>query len=107
MICVGGVAVNAQIRMSGTFAYSAQGNVVTFGVQRIDNFNSIFSTSGTLAVQLWATTTPYNGVGTLFGNKIAEVNIGQLQGGFFLSNVVEPRRLTICHRPESTILFSF
>ena len=86
--------LNAQIRMSGTFTYSSQGNVVTFGVQRIDNFNSIFSISGTLAIQLWATTAPYNGVGTLVGNKLAEVNIGQLQGGFFFSNVVRTTTIT-------------
>ena len=83
----GAVDVQAQIRMSGTFAYSAQGNLVAFGVDRIENFRSIFTTSGTLAIQLWATNSPYNGVGTLFGYKGAEVSIGTLQGGFFFSNV--------------------
>lgn len=92
--------LNAQIHMSGTFAYSAQGNLVTLGVQRIDNFNSIFSISGTLAIQLWATAVPYNGIGILTGHKIAEVSIGQLQGGFFFSNLF--RTTTINSPPAGT-----
>ena len=98
--CFGALNLNAQIRMSGTFAYSSQGNVVTFGVQRIDNFNSIFSISGTLAIQLWATAAPYSGVGTLTGYKGAEVSIGQLQGGFFFSNIT--RTTTINSPPAGT-----
>jgi hypothetical protein len=88
--------------MSSPFGYSYQDatrSVVTLNVQRIDNFNSVFSTSGTLSIQLWATTAPYNGVGTLFGNKIAEVNIGQLQGGFFFSNIF--RTVTLSNLPAT------
>jgi hypothetical protein len=88
MFAFGAANLQAQIRMSGTFAYSAQGNVVAFGVDRIDNFRSGFTTSGTLAIQLWATTAPYSGAGTLFGYKGAEVSIGTLQGGYYISPVI-------------------
>lgn len=77
----------AQIRFSGTFAYSAVGTTVAFGVSRIDNFNLIGSRSGTLAIQLWATTFPYTGFTNLFGNRIAEVELGTLLGGYYLSPV--------------------
>ncbi len=77
----------AQVRFSGNFAYSGVGNAVTFGVTRIDNFRPLGTVSGTLAIQLWATTVPYAGVSTLIGNKIAEVQIGTLLGGYYLSPV--------------------
>jgi hypothetical protein len=90
----GAVDARAQIRMSGTYAYSAQGNVVTFGVERIESFRPFFNTSGTLAIQLWATSAPYSGAGVLTGFKGAEVSIGTLQGGFYFSNVVRTATVT-------------
>jgi hypothetical protein len=45
------------------------------------------STSGTLALQLWATSTVYTG-GSLFGYKLVESTIGTLQGGFYIDNIV-------------------
>lgn len=77
----------AQIKFSGTFAYSAVGNTVTFGVTRIDNFRPIGTISGTLAIQLWTTTLPYSGISTLVGNKVAEVQLGTLLGGYYISPI--------------------
>ena len=82
-----GSDLQAQIRFSGTFAYSAVGNTVTFGVTRIDNLRPLGTSSGTLAIQLWATALPYGGSSTLIGNKIAEVSLGTLLGGYYLPPV--------------------
>ena len=88
--------------MSGTFAYVSQGSAVAFGVERIENFRSVFTTSGTLAIQLWATDLPYSGFGTLFGYKGAEVNIGTLQGGYFLSNVARTATINLSVVPAGS-----
>lgn len=45
-------------------------------------------TSGTLAIQLWATDYAYSGSGTMFGYKLTETSLGTLQGGYFIYNVV-------------------
>jgi Immunoglobulin I-set domain/Immunoglobulin domain len=80
--------LSAQIRMSGIFAFNRVGPQVTYGIERIDNYRPLFSVSGTLAIQLWATALPYTGSGSLFGYKLTETSIGRLNGGFFLSNIV-------------------
>ena len=88
------VRVGAQILMSGTFYYSAVGNVVTYGVDRITNYRPYYTTSGTLAIQGWATSAPYYGGGTLVGYKLVESPIGTLQGGYYFSNVIRTQTLT-------------
>jgi hypothetical protein len=79
--------------MSGTLVYESAGNVVSFGVSRIDNFRPLGSVSGTLAISLWATNLPYSGSGLLVGNKIAEVELGTLLGGYYLSPVIRATTL--------------
>ncbi|MSU48876.1 MAG: hypothetical protein EXS37_07285 [Opitutus sp.] len=55
-----------------------------------------------MAIQLWATNLPYSGVGTLTGYKGAEVSIGTLQGGFFLSNVARTATINVSSIPSGT-----
>jgi len=86
--------VGAQILMSGTFYYSAVGNVVTYGVDRITNYRPFYTTSGTLAIQGWATSAPYYGGGTLVGYKLVESPLGTLQGGYYFANVMRTQTLT-------------
>ncbi len=86
--------VGAQILMSGTFYYSAVGNVVTYGVDRITNYRPYYTTSGTLAIQGWATSAPYYGGGSLVGFKLVESPIGTLQGGYYFANVIRTQTLT-------------
>jgi hypothetical protein len=86
--------VGAQILMSGTFYYSAVGNVVTYGVDRITNYRPYYTTSGTLAIQGWATSAPYFGGSTLVGYKLVESPIGTLQGGYYFANVIRTQTLT-------------
>ena len=80
--------------MSGTFYYSAVGNVVTYGVDRITNYRPFYTTSGTLAIQGWATSAPYYGGGTLVGYKLVESPLGTLQGGYYFANVMRTQTLT-------------
>lgn len=81
------VASQAQeIDMSGSVSYNQVGNTVNLQVQRIENFRAVGSYSGTLMLQLWATSTTYTGY-PLFGYKMAEANLGQLYGQYYLSFV--------------------
>jgi uncharacterized protein YjdB len=93
-VFAGASGLRAQILMSGTFAYSSVGNTVEFGVARISNYRALGTNSGTLAIQLWATAAPYTGNGSLVGNKIAEVQIGTLLGGFYVEGVVRTAQLS-------------
>jgi hypothetical protein len=76
-----------EIDMSGSVAYEAVGSLVTLSVDRIDNLREDYSYSGTLAIQLWATSAPYNGESTLSGYKLAEKRVGILDGGYYHDNI--------------------
>jgi hypothetical protein len=76
-----------QIDMSGTVGYDRYGGTVTLSASRIENYGAIGSSSGTLVLQLWATSMPYYGQSILNGYKLAEANLGILWGGYYLSNI--------------------
>ena len=86
-------ATHAQIQMSGNFAYESSGNLVTFGVSRIDNFRPLGTVSGPLSISLWATRLPFLGTSTLTGFNIAEVQLGTLLGGYYLAPVIRTTTL--------------
>lgn len=85
----------AQILMSGTFYYSAVGNVVTYGVDEVSNYRPNYTTSGTLVIQGWATSAPYYGNGPIVGYKLAESSIGTLQEGYYLRNVIRTQTFSL------------
>lgn len=74
------------IQLLGTSSYSTNGSDITISVDRITNYRSVGSISGTLALQIWLTNYYHTG-GTIYGNKITEISIGQLSGGYQFSNV--------------------
>ena len=73
--------------MSGAVGFDRYGSSVTLSASRIQNYASQGSLSGTLVLQLWATSMPYYGQGVLNGYKLAEANLGTLWGGYYLSNI--------------------
>jgi hypothetical protein len=78
--------LNAQrIDMSGAVGFDRYGSTVTLSASKIQNYGG--STSGTLALQLWATSMPYYGQSMLYGHKLAEASLGALWGGYYLSNI--------------------
>jgi len=79
---------NAQrIDMSGAVGFDRYGSNVTLSASRIDNYGAEGSSSGTLVLQLWATSMPYYGQSILNGYKLAEANLGVLMGGYYISNI--------------------
>lgn len=80
------VAQAQEIDMTGAISYNQIGSTVNLQVQRIDNLRASGSYSGTLMLQLWATSMTYTGY-PLFGYKMAEANLGRLYGQYYLSFV--------------------
>ena len=76
-----------QIDMYGNVGFDRVGGYVTLSAARIQNMRPLGNTSGTLALQLWATSMPYYGQSMLYGHKLAEANLGTLRGGYYLSNI--------------------
>jgi hypothetical protein len=73
--------------MYGNVGFDRLGGYVTLSAARIQNMRPLGNTSGTLALQLWATSMPYYGQSMLYGHKLAEANLGTLRGGYYLSNI--------------------
>ena len=68
-------AYSGEIDLECRCSYSDQGDSITFGAAAVRNNGPA---SGTLKLQVWATSTPYQG-GTLSGYRLAEARLGQLQ----------------------------
>lgn len=79
-----------RLYISGIASYARVNNFVTLGADRIDHFlNSSYYESGSLYLQLWTCLTPYNGLQTSLGYKVAEVTLDPLLAGYYYSNVSE------------------
>ena len=72
----------AQTRLSitGRTRYTLKGDQVTIYAQKLTNRSPAGTHSGSIRLQLWATRTQYTG-GSLNGYKIAEIDLGVLNGG--------------------------
>lgn len=64
---------------SASYRFSDDGKTVSLQIERITNPRDALNVSGTLAFELWALTTPYEG-GDFFGEALAGVAIGTLGG---------------------------
>lgn len=86
---------------SGTCSYSVNGTRITLGAERIDHFNNPYQwKSGTLYLQLWTCLTPYDGINTSLGYKVAQATLDPLLAGYFYSNVV--RTVSFIQPPDGT-----
>lgn len=93
------------ILMGGTFSYNGLGSTVTYGVDKITNYRPLGTTSGTLVIQLWATSTPYSGSGTLLGHKLIETIIGTTEGGYYYENISASGRINSIPSGNYNIVF--
>lgn len=73
-------AAQTQLSISGRTRYTLKGDQVTIYAERLSNKSPVGTHSGSIRIQLWATFTQYTG-GTLNGYKIAEIDLGVLNGG--------------------------
>ena len=73
------------VQFVGTVGYTILGSTVVLTANQVQNF-AVGGTSGTLHMELWAFPTPYNGTGQN-GYKLAQYNLGQLQGGFVFNGI--------------------
>lgn len=77
-----------RLDISGDVSYFRVGNLVTLNAGRIDHYtNPLYYQSGTLYLQLWTCLTPFNGLETSLGYKVAEATLDPLWAGYFYPNV--------------------
>lgn len=76
-----------EIDMYGQFGLTRNGAIGTAYIQFIENYRPTWTVSGTLALQVWATAAPYVGGNLLVGYKMAEADLGTLNGGYFVQNI--------------------
>ncbi len=72
------------IELDGTFGYSISGTTLNLDLGKIIN-NRNGGTSGSLRVQLWATSSPYTG-GSINGYILGTKDVGQLKGGYYFDS---------------------
>ena len=76
---------NSPIDFSGPVGASISGDSVTITIQLISNSSSTY-TSGSLRIELWATSTPYSG-GSITGTRTALIRTFRITG---LTDTIEP-----------------
>jgi len=76
---------NPSLVMAGNCGYQINGNKVTLTIAEIANNRDNGCISGTLAVELWANTLPYQG-GDVNGQILASTCIGELYDQHFLAD---------------------
>lgn len=79
---------DGSIKLEGIKSYRQDGSQLRINVEKISNYRDLGTVSGSLRMTLWATSTKYGG-GTIVGYKLGEVDLGQLNGGYYWSNVSE------------------
>ena len=84
-ICASRGAVASNVQFVGSVGYSFVGNTAVLTADEVANF-SPSGYSGSLRLELWAFSSPYNGAAQV-GYKLAEVGLGQLVAGFYLSTI--------------------
>lgn len=80
-------ALNQNLSIAGNYSFQVTGNQVYVTVDKINNSSSTY-TSGSLRLELWATTTPYAGSG-ISGQKTASIRTVNISG---LSDSLGPTR---------------
>lgn len=74
-----------EVTLKGSCGYQIQDQSIHISIAEIANQRDLSNISGTLAVELWALTAPYNG-GDFQGMPLAGTEIGTLFGQHFLAN---------------------
>ena len=93
---------SGDISMSGSVAWSTSGSTLRMEVGRIDNYR--YSTTGTLRLRLWATSSRYSG-SALSGYILGESVLGQLSSRQAFVNIV--RTVAYSPPPAGTYYTSF
>jgi DNA uptake protein ComE-like DNA-binding protein len=85
-----------QPRMTGNVGYRVDGGRVKIFADRVKNPRAAENRSGTLSLELWALSAPFNG-GRFEGRHLAGVEIGSVQGGSELA--LQPMELAFTAPP--------
>ncbi len=95
---VAGGAYIGDVRILGLARWQVTGSSVNLYVEQVRNVCNL-GTSGSLRLDLWATTTPYAG-GTITGYRFGSTVLNPLTGGYAYNNI--DRTLTYTKPPDGT-----
>tara|TARA_Y100001968_G_scaffold333485_1_gene396594 strand:- start:2044 stop:3750 length:1707 start_codon:yes stop_codon:yes gene_type:complete len=88
----GGGGNSGDLDLNCPCSYAFSGTSLTLSATQVSNHSSNV-TSGTLKLQLWATTTPYTG-GNINGYQLGEVSLGQLGTNTFYADIEQNTNFT-------------
>ncbi len=81
LVSLSGISeAQTKLSITGRTRYTLKGDQVTIYAQKLTNYSPVGTHSGSIRIQLWATFQQYTG-GTINGYKIAEIDLGVLNGG--------------------------
>jgi len=83
--------------LSGAAGYSIEGAEVVLWADRVENPRPVDNLSGSLALELWATSRPYGG-DPIEGVLLARADLGQIEGQSWLGSI--EHRVELSHPPD-------
>lgn len=81
----GGGGGGGDLAIEGTGSWKISGSSIIIGADKVSN-NRSGGSSGSLRLQVWATSYPYSG-GSMSGYVIGTYSLGTLSGGYYYSNL--------------------
>lgn len=81
----GGGGLEDSLSIEGTGSWSISGSVITIGATKVAN-TSGGGSSGTLRLQVWATSSPYSG-GSISGYTLGTYSLGVLDAGYSYNDI--------------------
>lgn len=81
-----GGAYWGDVQIVGPTSWLVSGSSVNLSVQQVANICSL-GTSGNLRLDLWATTSPYNGGSVINGYRFGSLSLNPLTGGYSYNNI--------------------
>ena len=82
---VAGGAYFGDVEIVGSTSWQVVGNSVNLNVQQVNNICTL-GVSGSLRLDLWATTSPYGG-GAITGYRFGSLSLNPLTGGYVYNNI--------------------
>jgi hypothetical protein len=75
------------LSMSGNLSFECNGTYCVLRADKVDNDGSRYNRSGSLRLELWRMASAYSGSGGITGYKVAQHDLGQLEGRHHLYGI--------------------
>lgn len=75
------------LSMSGNLSFECNGTYCVLRADKVENDGSRYNRSGSLRLELWRMDSAYSGSGSISGYKVAQHDLGQLDGRHYLYGI--------------------